>query len=66
MITKKNGKTITSCWGQNKKGICVVKKTKNDEWSERLNILKDNVNYWINTENKTNKTIEIIQLFYDV
>ena len=63
---KKNGKTITSCWGQNKKGICVVKKTKNDEWSERLNILKDNVNYWINTENKTNKTIEIIQLFYDV
>ena len=63
---EKNGKTITSCWGQNKKGICVVKKSKIDEWKERLNILKDNVNYWINPENKINKTIEIIQLFYDV
>ena len=63
---EKNGKTITSCWGQNKKGACVVKKSKIDEWRERLNILKDNVNYWINPENKINKTIEIIQLFYDV
>jgi hypothetical protein len=62
---KEDGKNITSCWGQNKKGICVVKKTKNNEWSERLNILEQHINYWINPSNKTNKTIEIIQLYYD-
>jgi hypothetical protein len=62
---KKDGKNITSCWGQNKKGICVVKKTKNNEWSERLNVLEQHINYWINPSNVTNKTIEIIQLYYD-
>jgi hypothetical protein len=62
---KEDGKNITSCWGQNKKGICVVKKTKNNEWCERLNILEQHINYWINPSNKTNKTIEIIQLYYD-
>lgn len=45
--------------------ICVVKKTKNNEWSERLNILEQHINYWINPSNKTNKTIETIQLYYD-
>jgi hypothetical protein len=62
---KEDGKNITSCWGQNKKGICVVKKTKNNEWSERLNVMEQHINYWINPSNKTNKTIEIIQLYYD-
>jgi hypothetical protein len=63
---EKKGKTITSCWGQNKKGICVVKKSKKDEWEQRLNVLESTVNCWINPSNKTNKTIEIIQLFYDM
>ena len=63
---EKNGSNITSCWSVNKNGICVVKKSKKDEWIERLNILKEHVKYWLNTENKTNKTIEIIQLFYDL
>jgi len=62
---KKDGKNITSCWGQNKKGICVVKKTKNNEWSERLNLLEQHINYWINPSNITNKTVETIQLYYD-
>jgi hypothetical protein len=61
----KDGKNIASCWGQNKTGICVVKKSKKDEWSHRLTVLENNVNYWINPENVTGKTIEIIQLFYD-
>ena len=60
-----NGKNITSCWGNNKKGICVIKKSKQSEWKERLNILEETINYWINTDNITNKTVEIIQLFYD-
>ena len=60
-----DGKTITSCWGTNKKGICVVKKSKQREWKERLNILEQQVTYWIDPQNKTNKTVETIQLFYD-
>jgi hypothetical protein len=63
---EKNGINITSCWGQDKKGICVVKKSKKSEWSQRLNALEEQIKYWLNPENGTNKTIEIIQLFYDV
>ena len=62
---EKNGINISSCWGQDKKGICVVKKSKMKEWNERLIELKQLIDYWINPENRTNKTVEIIQLFYD-
>ena len=63
---KKDGINITSCWGKNNKGICIVKKSKKDEWMQRLHTLEEHINYWINSENTTNKTIETIQLFYDV
>ena len=56
---------ITSCWGINKKGICVVKKSKKEEWNDRLQALTQQINYWIDPNNKTNKTIETRQLFYD-
>jgi ferredoxin-like protein FixX len=62
---KKDGKNITSCWGCDKNGICVVKKSKQKEWIERLNTLEDQIKYWTASENMTDKTIEIIQLFYD-
>jgi len=62
---EQNGKIITSCWGTNEKGICVVKKSKKREWEERLNILEQQVNYWIDPQNITNKTVETVQLFYD-
>lgn len=48
-----------------KKGISVVKKSKKNEWNQRLNRLEEHINYWNNPENVTNKTVEIIQLFYD-
>jgi hypothetical protein len=63
--TDKFNKKISSCWGNNKNGINVVKKSKMIEWEDRLHSLKNCVDYWINPENVTNKTIEIIQLFYD-
>jgi transcriptional regulator CtsR len=44
-------------------GIIQIMKTKMSEWKERINILNQQIQYWI--DNKTNKTIEIIQLFYD-
>jgi hypothetical protein len=62
----KNGITISSCWGKDQRGICVVKKSKKDEWMQRLNTLEEHINYWINPINTTDKTIETIQLFYDV
>ena len=62
---ERNGININSCWGRNKKGINVVKKLKKNEWIERLNVLEQHINYWITPVNITNKTIEIIQLFYD-
>ena len=61
-----NSKQVFSCWGQNNKGICVVKKSKQDEWKQRLTVLETQITYWIQPNNATNKTIEIIQLFYDV
>ena len=60
---KNNNENITSCWGTNGNGLCVIKKNKVKEWQERLDMLSSNIDYWIN--NNTNKTVEIIQLFYD-
>jgi len=59
------GNRVSSCWGQNTNGICVVKKNKKSEWLERLNVLSLQIDYWTEPQNKTNKTIEVIQLFYD-
>ncbi len=58
-------KKVTSCWGLNKLGICNVKKTKKKEWTERLHALSSQVDYWVDEKNKTDKTVEIVQLFYD-
>jgi hypothetical protein len=55
-----NTTKITSCWSIDGNGLCVVKKKK--EWEERLEALKNQITYWI--KNKTDKTVEIIQLFY--
>jgi hypothetical protein len=60
---KLNEKNITSCWDVNKQGICCIKKNKQKEWNTRLNILKTVIDYWL--EYKTNKIIEIVQLYYD-
>jgi hypothetical protein len=63
---EKDGTNISSCWGQDKNGLCVVKKSKKNEWIERLHVLEETISYWINPENITSKTIETIQLFYDI
>ena len=63
---EENGTKISSCWGLDKNGICVIKKSKKCEWMQRLNTLKEQICYWMNPTNTTNKTIETIHLFYDV
>ena len=58
-------KMIESCWVINKKGICTVKHKKKKEWEERLDSLTEMIEYWLNEENQSEKTVEVIQLFYD-
>lgn len=63
--TTKDGK-VTSCWSLNGFGLCTIKKSKKKEWEERLEALKAQVEYcWAHPDNKTEKTFEVIQLFYN-
>ena len=57
------GEKLSSCWRINKNGICSIKESKQKEWNIRLNILKCTIDYWL--QHKTNKMIEIVQLYYD-
>ena len=63
--TDANGENVSSCWGMNKLGLCVVKKSKEKEWESRLERLREQVEYWTNPDNATEKTVEIVELFYD-
>ena len=56
------GVKIKSCWKINKLGLMKIQKTKEQEWEERINSLKQQIQYWI--DNPTEKTIEIVELFY--
>ena len=57
-----DGKKIKSCWRLNKLAGMTIVKTKEIEWNERINSLIQQIKYWI--DNITEKTVEIIQLFY--
>jgi hypothetical protein len=46
----------------NKLGVMQIMKTKEKDWEERIEILKQQIQYWI--DNIPNKTIETIELFY--
>lgn len=58
-----SGKKIQSCW-KAADGVCSVKLNKVAEWEQRLNSLKESLHYWIS--NKTEKTVEVVQLYYDM
>ena len=60
--TDENGKIITSCWAENGNGIMTIKKSKEDEWESRIDLLKEKIQYWI--DNIPEKTLEIEHLFY--
>jgi hypothetical protein len=60
---KNNGIKVTSCWISGQTGIYRIPKNKHEEWQSRLNILKEHIEYW--AQNETNKTIELIHLFFD-
>ena len=59
-----NNDRVRSCWSITKiTGIIKIEYKK--EWNNRLECLKEQINYWTKLENKTDKTLEIIQLFYN-
>jgi len=63
--TNSNGKKLNSPWAPLKTGILTVKKNRQEEWEERLETLKDQIKYWSDPENKIDKTLEVVQLYYD-
>jgi hypothetical protein len=60
--TDQTGATVKSCWRVNKLGVMQIMKTKESEWKERMECLKQQIQYWI--DNPTEKTVEIVELFY--
>jgi len=60
--TNQDGALIKSCWGLNKLGVMRIIKHKELEWAKRIDVLKQQIQYWI--DNQTDKTIEIVELFY--
>ena len=60
-----SGNTVTSCWGPNKLGISVVKKSKSEEWAGRLESLREQISYWIEPTNRSDRTVTVVELFYD-
>ncbi len=59
----KDGNRVDSCWEETKQGILRVAPKKQQEWEHRLECLVGLIQYWI--ENETNKTVEVVELFYD-
>ena len=59
-------KKVTSCWGNDGNGICVVKKCKKKEWENRCSALLERISFWLDPKNKMDKTLHVEQLFYDV
>jgi hypothetical protein len=60
--TDQEGKLVSSCWKLNKLGVMTVNPKKQKEWKERIESLIQQIQYWI--DHSTEKTIEIIELYY--
>ena len=61
----KEGQKVKSCWSTNGNGINIVSPKCKNEWETRLENLKKQIEYWTTPENKTDKTVEVVQLYYD-
>ena len=51
-----------SCWKLGKDDVVRVR--DEEEWNTRLDVLCNTIQYWL--DNKTEKTIEVVHLFYDM
>jgi len=53
---------VKSCWKLNKSGVMSIIASRQSEWNQRLETLIRQIEHWVN--NPTEKTIEIVELFY--
>lgn len=58
-----NYEKVMSCWTYNRQGVVVIKQNKKDEWKQRLNKLKETLDYYLH--NAPTKELEIVYLYYD-
>jgi hypothetical protein len=57
---------VTSCWSSDKKcGAQIVKKSSEFEWKKRLDVLRNQVAYWLDENNKAEKELTCVYLFFD-
>jgi hypothetical protein len=61
----KTNEKIKSCWKANNQGILQLQKNKIEEWNHRLTSLKEQIEYWCQEGNRTEKTVEVIPLYFD-
>lgn len=59
----KSDKKVESCWKLNSLGV--IKLDNEKEWNKRIKKLNKHIDYWIDDKHKSNKTVEIVKLFYD-
>jgi hypothetical protein len=55
---------INSCWTRNTHGLIHVDHNYQKQWNQRLERLREQVEYWTQEANVTNKTVEEVHLFY--
>jgi hypothetical protein len=60
--TNQKGEVVKSCWKLNKIGVMTISPKKQKEWEERIETVKQQIQYWI--ENPSEKTVEIVELYY--
>jgi hypothetical protein len=59
----KNAK-VKSCWSTSKaNGLAIINKNKIVDWNNRLNKLKDTIEYYL--QNPPTKELEVVYLYYD-
>jgi hypothetical protein len=57
--------TVKSCWTRHgTTGLVHVSRNNRTKWNQRLERLREQVEYWTQECNKTNKTVEEVHLFY--
>ena len=45
--------------------LVLCRETKKKEWNNRLETLSTHIDFWTNPKNKSEKTVQIIELFFD-
>jgi hypothetical protein len=61
----KAGEKVKTCWSVSKQGLCYVNPKEKRRWEARLETLKGQIAYWSDEANKSEKTVEVVHLYYD-